>query len=140
MFEAINISGSGLTASKKWMEVTSNNIVNINTTSADGIPYKRQAVVFDEIPTESTFDTMFQSETKTGSGVAITDIKKDDNVKMVYDPTHPHADETGYVAYPEVDLAAEMTNVMVAQRMYEANTSVLNSNQKVLEKTLEIGR
>lgn len=48
----------------------------------------------------------------------------------MYDPTHPHANEEGYVRYPNVDVTAEMTNVMVAQKMYEANTSVLNANKK----------
>src|SRR5699024_4715984 len=135
-FESINISGSGLTASKKWMEVTSNNIVNANTTSADGNPYKRQSVVFEEIANQNNFD----SKLNNGAGVAITKIMKEDNKNLIYDTKQQHDNAQGYVAYPAVNLTAEMTNVMVAQRMYEANTSVLNSNQKILDKTLEISK
>jgi flagellar basal-body rod protein FlgC len=141
MFESMNISGSGLTAAKKWMEVTSNNIVNANTTSANGVPYKRQAVIFDEIPNTDNFGKLLSNKIKnSGSGVAISEIRKDDNINLVYDPTHPHANAQGYVAYPAVELVAEMTNVMVGQRMYEANTNVLNSNKAIMDKTLEIGR
>lgn len=138
MFRAMNISGSALTASKKWMELTSNNIVNMNTTSADGDPYRRQTVVLEEI-SNSSFQSRLDRST-SGDGVAITNILRDNSVNLVHDPTHPHANEEGYVAYPAVELVAEMTNLMVAQRMYEANINVLNSNNEIINKTLEIGR
>ncbi|MCP8968842.1 flagellar basal body rod protein FlgC [Ectobacillus ponti] len=136
MFESINTSGSGMTAAKKWMEVTSNNIVNINTTgSPTQDPYRRRSVVMGEA---GSFDSMLANQ--RGSGVKIERIVEDRSEKLVYDPTHPHANKDGYVRYPNIDLTAEMTNVMVAQKMYEANSSVLNANKKMLDKDLEIGR
>lgn len=136
MFQAINASGSGLTAAKKWMEVTSDNIVNANTTSGpDGGPYHRRSVVLEP---NNSFASMLQGEPNTG--VRIASIETDPNENLVYDPSHPQADAQGYVRYPNIDLTAEMTNVMVAQKMYEANTSVLNANKKMLDKDLEIGR
>ncbi len=136
MFQAINSSGSGLTAARKWMEVTSDNIVNVNTTGApDGEPYRRRSVVLES---NNNFANMLEGT--PNSGVKIKSIESDPNENLVYDPSHPHANEEGYVRYPNIDVTAEMTNVMVAQKMYEANTSVLNANKKMLDKDLEIGR
>lgn len=136
MFQAINASGSGLTAAKKWMEVTSNNIVNANTTAEpDGELYRRRSVVLEQ---NDSFANMLQNDTNTG--VKIKAIEQDPNENLVYDPSHPHANEDGYVRYPNVDMTAEMTNMMVAQKMYSANMSVLNANTKMLDKDLEIGR
>lgn len=135
MFNAINISGSGLTAAKKWMEVTSNNIVNANTTNGiDQEPYHRHRVVLEQ---KQQFSSMLKDG---GQGVQVSSISVDQDEKMIYDPTHPYANKDGYVRYPNVDLTAEMTNAMVAQKMYEANTTVLNANKKMLDKDLEIGR
>ncbi len=136
MFQAINASGSGLTAARKWMEVSSDNIVNANTTSApDGEPYRRRSVVLES---NRNFASMLKEAPK--DGVKITRIESDPNENLVYNPSHPHANAEGYVRYPNIDMTAEMTNVMVAQKMYEANTSVLNANKKMLDKDLEIGR
>ncbi|CAM4368741.1 flagellar basal body rod protein FlgC [Bacillus manliponensis] len=136
MFHAINASGSGLTAARKWMEVTSNNIVNANTTAApNGELYRRRSVVLGQ---NDGFASMLQNDIHTG--VEIKKIEQDPNENLVYDPSHPHANEEGYVRYPNVDMTAEMTNIMIAQKMYEANMSVLNANKKMLDKDLEIGR
>ncbi|MFD3446007.1 flagellar basal body rod protein FlgC [Microbacteriaceae bacterium 4G12] len=136
MFTAINASGSGLTAAKKWMEITSNNIVNANTTvGTDGNPYHRQKVVLEA---SNNFGNLLDRQ--IGSGVQVKEIATDPGERLVYDPTHPNAGKDGYVRYPNVDLTAEMTNVMIAQKMYEANTTVLNANKKMLDKDLEIGR
>ncbi|MFX3622729.1 MAG: flagellar basal body rod protein FlgC [Ectobacillus sp.] len=135
MFNAINISGSGLTAAKKWLEVTSNNIVNANTTNGvDQEPYHRRRVALQQ----KSFHDLLGKDGK--AGVQISSISVDRNEKMIYDPMHPHANKDGYVRYPNVDLTAEMTNAMVAQKMYEANTTVLNANKKMLDKDLELGR
>lgn len=136
MFHAIDASGSGLTAARKWMEVTSDNIVNANTTGApDGEPYRRRSVVLEP---NKDFASMLNEGPNTG--VKIKTIESDPTENLVYDPSHPHANEEGYVRYPNIDVTAEMTNIMVAQKMYEANTSVLNANKKMLDKDLEIGR
>ncbi|WP_369900250.1 flagellar basal body rod protein FlgC [Bacillus manliponensis] len=136
MFHALNASGSGLTAARKWMEVTSNNIVNANTTTTpDGELYRRRSVVLER---NDSFANMLQSD--VDAGVKVKEIQQDPNENLVYDPSHPHANEEGFVRYPNVDMTAEMTNIMVAQKMYEANMSVLNANKKMLDKDLEIGR
>ena len=59
---------------------------------------------------------------------------------MVYDPSHPDADENGYVTYPNVDTVTEMTNMIDASRSYEANVTAFNASKNMLLKTLEIGK
>src|SRR3954469_16336512 len=98
MFQAINASGSALTTARKWMEVTSNNIVNTNTTGApDAEPYHRRSVVLES---NNNFANMLQGA--PANGVKIKSIETDRNENLVYDPTHPHANEEGYVRYPNI--------------------------------------
>lgn len=136
MFNGLDTAGSGMSMAKKWMEVTSNNLSNINTTrGAGGGPYKRQTVVLEE---RQDFKSMFEGS--VSSGVRIKEIVKDDNENIVYDPDHPDAMENGYVRMPAIDLSAEMVNLVVAQRAYEGNVSAFNSNKQMLDKALEIGK
>ena len=58
----------------------------------------------------------------------------------VYDPSHPDADEDGYVTYPNVNLVVEMTNMLSATRSYEANLSVIDAAKRMALKALDIGR
>lgn len=133
MFE---IAGSGMTTNKAWMDVTSNNLANMETTRTDrGGPYERQSVTITE---RKGFDEVLESEVSKGS--QIDQIHKDDNVRVVYDPEHPDSNEEGYVEYPEINITAEMTNLLTAQRGYESNSTVLDTAKKMAEKTLEIGR
>ncbi|EAC3746489.1 flagellar basal body rod protein FlgC [Listeria monocytogenes] len=135
MFEGINTSGSALNAAKQWMEVSSNNIANADSSAAPGeIPFLRKRVVLSEI-------TPFETALTGTKGVKVSEISSDTgSVKRVYDPTHPNANEAGYVNYANVDMTAEMTNLMVGQKMYAANTSALQANEKMMEKDLEIGK
>lgn len=137
MFSGIDTSGSGMAMAKRWLEISGNNISNINTTrGADGDgPYKRQSVVLEE---KTKFEQMLGKE--VGSGVQIKEVLQDDEVKQVYNPDHPDSGENGYVSMPNINLTAEMTNIMAAQRIYESNLSTFNANKKVMEKELQIGQ
>ena len=136
MFSTINTIGSGMTASQERLEVTSNNITNMDTTrTANGGPYHRQSVLLES---KNSFDSMFNKS--VGSGVEVKKIVEDPNERLEYDPKHPDADEEGYVHYPEINIAAEMTDMMQAQRSYEANVTAFNAAKKVMQKTQEIGR
>lgn len=136
MFNSIDISGSGMAMSKRWMEVTSNNIANINTTrGTDGNPYRRQTVVLEE---RTKFESFLDRE--VGNGVQIKEIAQDKTEDLIYNPDHPDAMKNGYVRMPKINLTAEMTNMLAAQRTYEANASAFSANKKMMEKELEIGK
>ena len=141
---SINISASGLTAEKLRMDVISRNIANVNTTrTADGTPYRRQVVVFQEGDKQMSFSDYLNDASKTliGSGVKVAGITEDKTpFKSVYDPGHPDADEEGYVKMPNIDVMTEMVNMISASRAYEANVTAINSAKSMASKALEIGR
>ncbi len=141
---SINISASGLTAEKLRMDVISRNIANVNTTrTADGTPYRRQVVVFQEDGKNMTFSDYLNDASKSmlGTGVKVVGISEDKTpFKSVYDPGHPDADEQGYVKMPNVEVMTEMVNMISASRAYEANITAINSAKSIAMKALEIGR
>lgn len=150
VIDTLNISASGLTAQRLRMDLIAQNIANSSTTrGADGEPYRRKTLVFAERTTNSFESILSESQTNysyaptfTGRGVRVTAIVEDHvtEMKLVYDPSHPDADEEGYVTYPNVNPVTEMTNLIDATRAYEANVTAMNATKSMLLKTLEIGQ
>lgn len=132
MFNALKISSSGLTAERLRMDTISSNIANVNTTRGeDGKPYVRKIAVFKEILDNKT----------SGAGVKAEKIVDDPSpLRKEYDPSHPDADEEGYVTLPNVNILNEMADMISASRSYEANIDTLNGNKSMFMKALEIGR
>ncbi|SES67224.1 flagellar basal-body rod protein FlgC [Natronincola peptidivorans] len=145
IFNAINISATGLTAERLRMDVISKNIANANTTrTVNGGPYRRQVVVFksQEQPAFSQFlNTAVANRDKNLKGVEVAGIRNDQTpFKKTYDPGHPDADADGYVLMPNVEIVTEMANMISATRAYEANVTSLNATKSMALKALEIGR
>lgn len=147
----MNITGSGLTAQQLRLDVISENITNMSTTRTEGGgTYRRKTVVFQAVDGRDDFRAVMaraQGRAASGSalssrgGVIVTDIGEDQSeLKLVYDPTHPDANEDGYVEYPNVDLIKEMTDAMAATQAYSANVTALNVLKTVVAKGLEIGK
>lgn len=141
---ALDISGSGMTAQRMRLDIAAENIANINTTRTEnGEPYRRQMVVFESIPTTG-FGQVLRSEIakqsqNSGGGVRVAEIVEDEReFESVYDPTHPDADENGYVQMPNVDLVKETIDSMAASRAYDANLTVFNTVKTMASKALEI--
>ena len=144
-FSALDISASGLTAQRLRMDTISQNIANVNTTrTAEGGPYKRKTVLFEEIKGQGSFEVAFGdalSRAQKGNGVRVRKIVEDDSPGILsYDPSHPDADEDGYVRMPNVNIVEEMVNMISATRSYEANVTAMNNFKTMVAKTLEIGR
>ena len=150
-FDAMNISATGLTAQRLRMDVISENIANVNTTrTIQGGPYRRKTVLFSEIQ-ETPFGSMLADTFEDGSGtrrraplgmgVRVSNVVQDfDPGPMIYDPSHPDANEEGYVAMPNVNIVEEMVNMISASRSYEANITAINTAKAMMSRTLEIGR
>ena len=143
IFGAMDVSATGMTAQQLRMDTISENIANVNTTrGADGQPYRRKTVVFEEkrYPTFSESLSMANKH-NIGKGVKVSRIVEDDSEgNMVYDPSHPDADEDGYVVYPNVNTVTEMTNMIDATRAFEANVTVMNSTKGMALRALDIGQ
>ena len=147
IFTGLNISASGLTAQQLRMDILSENIANVDTTrTEDGTPYRRKNVVFAEKSNSrlSSFSNVLTAATKSiaGQGVKVTRVIEDTKtaMKMTYDPSHPDADENGYVTYPNVNVVTEMTDLIDATRSYEANITAFNATKAMLAKGLEVGK
>ena len=138
LFNSFAISASGLTAERLRMDLISSNIANINTTrTAEGGPYKRKVAVF----AEKLEQEIKKNSKATGKGVEVVGIYEDQSPdKLVYDPTHPDADEQGYVHMPNINIVTEMVDLITASRSYEANITALNAAKTMALKALEIGR
>lgn len=142
-FGAMDISASGMTAQRLRTDIIAQNIANVNTTrDENGGPYKRKTVVFEEKPSNSFNDYLSVASGSIGNGVKVSQIVEDTDtpMTMVYDPSHPDANEEGYVLYPNVNTVTEMTNLIDASRSYEANVTAFNATKSMTMQALEIGK
>lgn len=151
---SMNITGSGLTAQQLRLDVVAENINNINTTRVEGGegPYRRKLVVMEADTGRDSFRSVLARaagnvpDRETGrlsqeGGVRVTQIIEDDApFKLSYDPTHPDANEQGYVELPNVDLVKEISDAMAATQAFSANVTALNALKAVASRALEIGR
>ncbi len=129
-FGAIGIASSGLTVYRKWLDAVSDNLANSSTvTSTSEAAYQTKYVIASEI------------DSSDGGGVQVKGIALGDaEGRVVYEPDNPLADEQGYVRYPDVDMASQMTQLIMAQRGYQANAAVVDRAKATYEAALQIGR
>jgi flagellar basal-body rod protein FlgC len=146
MLEILKTAGSALTAQRLRMDVVASNLANAEATSTpEGGPYKRERVVFGPVLRDS-FNKMTASPGSIASGAAPGGVEvkaivqDDEDPRLVFDPTHPDADADGFVAYPNVDMVTEMTDMLSASRSYEANITIVNVAKSMAQRALEIGR
>ncbi|MGV7931006.1 MAG: flagellar basal body rod protein FlgC [Spirochaetota bacterium] len=149
MFDAFNISATGLTAQRLRMDVISSNVANATTTrTPEGGPYKRQRAIFAPVNIRPFYKSALvpsRIEHGVGQGVRVVKIEQDtEPFRLTYDPTHPDAikigPRKGYVEMPNVNIVMEMTDLISASRSYEANVTMVNNARSMYMKALEIGR
>jgi flagellar basal-body rod protein FlgC len=140
-FSIMDICSSGLNCEKVRMELIAQNIANIETTkTAEGGPYQRKMIAFKEALNNQLNGTK-DAGGITGAGVQVSDIVTDNaEPLMVYDPQNPDANQDGYVAKPNINLANEIVDSISASRAYEANVTILNATKTMASKALTIGR
>ena len=117
LFQSFDISASGMTAERFRIDTIAENIANVNTTrTEDGEPYRRKIVTFAEKDL-TPFSKYYQSSRAraVGNGVKVTSVKEDTETDftMEYDPSHPDADENGYVRYPNVNTVTDKTDITI---------------------------
>jgi flagellar basal-body rod protein FlgC len=126
-FEMLDIAGTGLTMHQSWLDMLSFNIANVNTVrSTDQPAFQAQYAM---------------AEAVEGGGVRVSGIAVGDPTgRVVYKPEHPLADENGYVRMPDIDLSAQMSQLIMAQRGFQAQTSVIRNAEDIYSAALSIGR
>lgn len=121
----LGISAAGMSRQQQFMDVIARNIANAETTrTAEGGAYRRQVAVAGIDPLTGNPTTTIVDDVRPG--------------RMVYDPGHPDASDTGYVELPNVDLANETVDLMMARRLHEANASVFQAAKAMLRRALDI--
>ncbi len=147
LFDGYNIASSGMGAQRTRINIVSANIANAKTTHTEaGGPYKKQNVVFEELlvnNTKNLNNNLQETNNKNTStelrGVGVKSIVENDaDPIMKYEPSHPDANEEGYVAYPNINPVVEMVDLIEAMRSYEANVATFNTHKNIDSKTLEI--
>jgi flagellar basal-body rod protein FlgC len=142
LFGVLDISGSALKAERQRAEVVAANLANAETTrTPEGGPYRRKHVVFSSAA--QGFEGMVQAQMgrQPAEGVSVREVVEDTAPSMRrYEPGHPDADAEGYVAYPAINPAEEMVDLMGASRAYGLNASAVNATKQMIQQSLEILR
>ncbi len=161
ILNAIQTSSQGLSVQRRRMNTVAENIANAETTrTEDGGPYRRKRLVVEQSEVKGTFDSMLSKAgiqlrrtnpshvpsythpstrkvaLPTVEAEQVVDPKAD--YRLVHEPTHPDADEDGYVRLPDIDIVTEMVDMMAASRAYEANTVAISSAKKMAKDALDI--
>lgn len=136
---SLDIVGSALTAERFRTDIITQNIANASTTvTSNGEPYRRQQVIFEEIPLSFSEEL---SKAKSNGGVRVSNVVKSDReFKKVYDPTNPQADAEGYVLSSNVDTTEEQLDLLAASNAYEANLTALAVVKAMINKTIEMNK
>ncbi len=160
IFSGLNVAAFGLKVQRKRMDAIAENIANTETTrTEEGLPYKRKVVQVKQTSKQSFLSTIREHSaslsTTNPNHISVAEIETpvsqnpvksieieveedDSHLKMVYDPTHPDANQDGYVRLPNVNIVAEMVNMISASRAYEANVTVINAEKSIAKDSLEI--
>src|SRR5690348_5444997 len=142
LFSVLSIGASGMAAQRARAEVLVENLANAETTrTPEGGPYRRKDVVFESASVESPFSSVFNAEVQAAGGVGIAQVVTDTrDPERRYLPGHPDADRDGYVAYPRVNPAEDMVDLMGASRSYQANVAAIAAVKDMIERSLDLLR
>ena len=141
LFSVLSIGASGMSAQRTRAEILVENLANAETTrTPQGGPYRRKDVVFESSEVSSPFSSIFNSEMQAG-GVAVSDIITDaSDPEKRYMPGHPDADKDGYVAFPRINPAEDMVDLMSAARSYEANVAAIGAVKDMIQRSIDLMR
>jgi flagellar basal-body rod protein FlgC len=138
LLDTLRISASGMMAERVRLQTVTSNLANARSTiSEDGEPYRRKLPVFKAVSTDPFGGEMARQLSR----VEVVDIEESDEpFKVVFDPGHPHANEDGYVSYPNVDVLREMVDMITTSRSYEANTNAAEATYQMATSALELAK
>jgi flagellar basal-body rod protein FlgC len=141
LFSALSVGASGMSAQRMRAEALVENLANAETTrTPEGGPYRRKSVVFESAPADGPFSSVF-SEVQNGQGVTVAEILVDQGEpERRYAPGHPDADAQGYVAFPRVNPAEDMVDLMGAARSYDANVAAMAAVKDMIVRSIDLLR
>lgn len=141
LFSALSVSASGMAAQRTRAELLVQNLANSETTrTAEGGPYRRKDVVFTSAPQNSEFSAVFQAELSSpATGVQVSEIVEDTrDPERRYIPGHPDADKNGYVAFPRINPAEDMVDLVGASRGYAGNVAAMSAVKDMILRSIDL--
>lgn len=140
LFSILSIGASGMAAQRTRAELLTENLANAETTrTPEGGPYRRKDVVFASAEIDSPFASAFNGELESAGGVEVSDVVTDTREpERRYMPGHPDADADGYVAFPRINPAEDMVDLMDSARGYEANVAAMSAAKDMIERSLDL--
>ena len=142
LFKVFDVSGSALSAQSVRLNVTASNMANANSASSStGQTYRARHPVFDPVFEAQSLDPFASRIERKLRTVELTRIVEDgrDPIRR-HDPSHPDADEAGFVAYPNVNVVEEMANMISASRSFQTNVEIMNASKQMVSRVLSLGR
>jgi len=143
LFGAISVSASGMEAQRIRAELITENLANADTTrTPQGGPYRRKDAVFSTSAVQGSFaQALLELSAVPATGVSVSQITVDDSdPERRYLPGHPDADAQGYVAFPKINPASEMVDLMSASRSYQANVAAISSVKDMIARSIDLLR
>lgn len=142
LFSALSVGASGMAAQRARAELLVENLANAETTrTPEGGPYRHKDVVFESTSIESPFSSLFSAQLNSPSGVAVSGILTDSSdPERRYMPGHPDADQEGYVAFPKMNPAEDMVDLMGSARTYEANVAAIGAVKDMIQRSIDLFR
>lgn len=140
LFSVLSIGASGMAAERTRAEMLTENLANAETTrTPGGGPYRRKDVVFESTQVSSPFSSIFDAQIQAAGGVGISEVVTDmSDPEKRYAPGHPDADKDGYVAFPHVNPAEDMVDLMSAARSYEANVAAIGAVKDMIQHSIDL--
>jgi flagellar basal-body rod protein FlgC len=140
LFSALSVGASGMAAQRARAELLVENLANAETTrTPEGGPYRRKDAVFESTTVGSPFSSVFGQEIEAANGVAVASVVTDTrDPEKRYMPGHPDADANGYVAFPRVNQAEDMVDLMGAARGYEANVAAIGAVKDMIQRSIDL--
>ena len=140
LFSALSVGASGMAAQRARAELLVENLANAETTrTPEGGPYRRKDAVFESTSVGSPFSSVFGQEIESANGVSVASVVTDTrDPEKRYLPGHPDADANGYVAFPRVNPAEDMVDLMGAARGYEANVAAIGAVKDMIQRSIDL--
>ena len=143
LFSSLDVSASGMAAQRTRAEMLVENLANAETTrTPEGGPYRRKDVVFESDSSVGSFSSAFHSALGDSvTGVRVSETVVDNSAPdRRYMPGHPDADKDGYVAFPKINPAEDMVDLLGASRSYEANVAAISAVKDMIQKSIDLFR
>jgi len=142
LFSVLSIGASGMAAQRIRAELLTENLANSETTrTPEGGPYRRKDVVFESTEAVSPFSSIFNAHLEAPGGVAVSEVVVDPTApELRYLPGHPDANGEGYVAFPHINPAEDMVDLMGASRNYQANVAAISAVKDMIQRSIDLFR